>query len=593
MTLKNINIDSIVILILIVVSGNIYGQKNADKGDRYFENNLFEEAITYYEIETKKGDSKSKNYAKKQLAECYRLLGNFEEAEDMYRKVLRSKKNQSDPINYLKYGQSLKSSAKFEEAKLQFEKYISLNPEDKLGPVYLHSCDSAQKWLDMGLGKTVKNMEALNTEAPDFSPVILPNNMIVFTSSRDGSKEALISFNGGMKINHLDLYQISLDSMIKGVNKVTPYTGINSGKHEGPMCFTKDMKEIYFTQTVKGYKNKRTGKTVNVLQILHSSYDDSLKVWSSPESNCLFNAVDYSVCHPTLSITEDTLFFVSDMKGGFGGTDLYYSTKNDDGQWDQWINMGSDINTYGYELFPTMAQNGKLYFSSNGHPGMGKLDIFYTKLDRGWWDKPINLATPINSIGDDFGITLDDEGENGFFSSDRFNGVGKDDIYSFTFEAPLKVTLTPSEINFKDNYLFDGLSYKLADADSLTEFPLSKNGNRYFANIENGVRYKLAVRKVFFDVHSIIITKLTESTGSYQVFSLETVNKEFVIDLNDFDQDKSAKRIVLVNSEGEEITNTTFSSGTEKLKLNANESYQLIVGEINNEELQNIINAID
>lgn len=578
----------IALLIFTTFSTALIGQRNAEKGDRYFENNLFEDAINYYQLELKKGSTDSKRYALKQLAECYRLTGNFEEAEDTYRKILKSKKNQSDAQNYLNYGQSLKSSAKFDEAKVQFESYINLKPDDKLGPVYLSSCDSAQNWLDKGLGKTATNMSALNTEESDFSPVLLPNNEIVFTSSRDGSTEALISFNGGMKINHLDLYQISLDSLINGNTTVSKYPGINSAKHEGPMCFTKDMKEIYLTQTVKGEKNKRTGKIVNVLQILHSTYDDSLKTWSIPSSNCDFNALNYSICHPSLSVNEDTLFFVSDKKGGYGGTDLYYATKNDKGIWTEPINLGPDVNTYGHELFPTMAMDGKLYFSSDGHPGMGRLDIFYTKLDRGWWDPPINLATPINSIGDDFGITLDEFGENGFFSSDRFNGVGKDDIYSFTFEAPLQIVLTKSGFNFRNNKLFDGLTYKLTDADSLTELPLSLEGNKFYGEIEKGTNYKIAVRKVFFDVHSLLISKLTTASNQYQLYYLEPQTKSYVINLKELLSEYNSGKVILINSNGDEIINLNAKESSSKISLDSNESYRLVIGDISSEELTEI-----
>jgi tetratricopeptide (TPR) repeat protein len=583
---KNIISFFLLTSIFLLLSNSFNAQRYSDKGDRYFENNLFEEAIVYYEIELKKGTSDSKEYALKQLAESHRLSGNFEEAEIMYSKVLKKRKSKTIAENYLNYGHALKSSAKFEEAKVLYEEYIKMKPSDPLGPVYLNSCDSAQKWLDMGIGKTVTNIEALNTVASDFSPVILSNNQIVFTSSREGSKESFISFNGGMKINHLDLYSISLDSLMLSSNpKVSPIKELNTGLHEGPSCFSKDLKEVYITQTVKGIKNKKTGKTVNTLQILYRTFDDSLKTWSKPVSNCVFNSNSYSVAHPCLSLSEDTLFFVSNMKGGFGETDIYYAVKNEDGNWDTPLNMGNDVNTFGHELFPSMSSNGVLYFSSDGHPGMGQLDIFSTELDRGWWDTPKNLGTPINSIGNDFGITLDETNENGFFSSDRFNGVGKEDIYSFSFDAPFEIEISNDEIFFRDNFIFDGLKYKLIDLTDESEKELS-NINPYLKGvIAQDTTYKLAIKKAFFEINTLNISYKFNKEVKYFQYDLNCSNKDIVINLKRIIEENnflksSTSKIVLIDTDGNDVKNELLNQIKEKIVITSGNQYILLLGEI-------------
>ena len=150
-------------------------QRNSEKADRYFNQNQFESAIKYYQLDVNSGNKKAKEYAIAKLADCYRIMGEFEKAEETYRKILKRKNK--EPNNYLNYGLSLKSSAKYTEAKLQFEEYIKLKPDDKMGPVYLQSCDSAQKWLDETIGKEIKNIEQINTAFSEFGTFIYQNQL--------------------------------------------------------------------------------------------------------------------------------------------------------------------------------------------------------------------------------------------------------------------------------------------------------------------------------------------------------------------------------------------------------------------------------
>lgn len=496
---------------------SIVAQKHSDKGDRYFDKNLFLEAIKYYELEAKSGNRNFSTYAKQQLASCYRILGEFELAEETYRKILRSKRNREDPTNFLNYGKSLKSSAKYAEAKLQFKEYIRLNPSDPMGQVFLQSCDSAQKWLEQTIGKEVENMEKVNSPLSDFSPVILTSNQLVFSSSREGSKEAFISFEGGVKINRLDLYATDIMAL-KGPKKLVSrnFSEFNSPLHEGSATFSSDGNEVYFTRTVKGEKEKKDNEVLGTLQIFYSK-KDSTGNWSEPVSAFDFNSLKYSVGQPSLSADGETLYFISDMRGGYGATDVYYTEKREDGSWIEPINAGSDVNTFGHELFPYIAENGKLYFSSDSHIGMGKLDIFSSTFINDRWTNVLNLKPPYNSIGNDFGIVFDGDQPRGFFSSDRFNGKGAEDIYSFAEDATLKISINDKVLEFADKSIFDGLKYVLKDETTQKDTTLQSFNGVYSYPVEMGHDYSLVAKKNVFSVYNKVSINVNRNKGDHHL----------------------------------------------------------------------------
>lgn len=437
-------------------------QRNSDKADRYFNQNQFESAIKYYQLDVNSGNKKAKEYAMAKLADCYRIIGEFEKAEETYRKILKRKNK--EPKNYLNYGLSLKSSAKYAEAKLQFEEYIKLKPDDPMGPVYLQSCDSAQKWLDETIGKEIKNIEQINTSFSEFGTYVY-QNQLYFSSSRPGSKQAFISFDGGGDVHRMDVYEVDLVDLLnktiseKQIKNVSP---VNSPMHEGVPTFTKDGSEMYFTKTVKGSRNQKTNNILNTLQIFYSK-KDSTGNWIKPISAFTFNSSDYSVAHPALTNDGKRMYFMSDMPGGLGKTDIYFSDKNADGTWSKPKNVGNKVNTFGYELFPVIAPNGDLYFSSNAHPGMGQLDVFCAKFIDGKWDNVQNMKPPINSIGNDFGVSFDQSGYRGFVSSDRFNGKGSEDIYSFSSDAVIDVMIVNDTVWVKNNFVFDDVKFKFSN----------------------------------------------------------------------------------------------------------------------------------
>ena len=512
--------------LLLVCSGMVMAQRNAAKGDRYFDVNLFEKALKFYELETQTGDRDAKNYARQKMADCYRIMGEFELAEDTYERVLKKKSNQEFAENYLNYAQALKNSGKFAEAKEQFALYIAMEPDDPMGPIFLQSCDSAQKWVDATLGQSANNLRLLNSPAVDMAPAWVGRNKLVFSSSRKGSKKAFINVKGGIDTDKLDFYSVDI-SLLGGdsLGELGRLDGLNTPLHEGPASFSYDGQEVYFTRTVEGQKNKSTNEVVNTLQIFYSRLD-STGAWTEPVSDFSFNSLRYSVAHPSLSRDGQTLYFMSDRKSGSeGGTDIWYVTKDDYDEWGEMENLGPEVNTFGHELFPYSASDGTLYFSSDSHPGMGQLDIFSSRVKDGRGYNVQNMKPPMNSIGNDFGLTLDGRYRRGFFTSDRFNGVGAEDLYSFSEEVPMLFVVKNNNVEFSDTRIFDGLSYKLIDDESGLETELTAVKGRYKLKLESGRSYTLVVKKRIFPSNYVTLLVDRDEHGGLTSLSLESKMK--------------------------------------------------------------------
>jgi tetratricopeptide (TPR) repeat protein len=492
-----INIISAKIWIILVVTFgtlSLFSQKGFDKGDKYFDQNLFNDAIKCYQSDLKSKNTKVKEHAMQKLADCYRITGEFEKAEETYRKILKRKKK--DPVNYLNYGLSLKSSAKYAEAIIQFQEYVRLKPEDPIGKVFLLSCDSAQRWLEETIGKEVKNIEEINTEQSEFSPVLYHSSeKLLFTSSRQGSKKALVSFEGGSDVHRMDLYTIDLNFIEskEHAKSTINVEAINSPMHEGSACFSNDGKEMYFTKTVRG--KRTTDNNILITLQVYYSHIDSLGEWTKPINAFSFNSSKYSIGHPSLSKDGQTIYFMSDKPGGFGKTDIYYSLKQTNGEWGNPINLGNSINTFGHELFPYISDINELYFSSNSHPGMGQLDIFKAVKENEKWNSVKNLKPPINSIGNDFGIVYDGIYQRGFFSSDRFNGKGAEDIYSFSDEVFMEMTSKNDTLLFDDASVFDDVKFKLIEDSTGAEIAIKPINRHYTIKIEKQGSYTLKATK--------------------------------------------------------------------------------------------------
>lgn len=394
-----------------------------NKALTYFNNYEYSKAIPLF-AKIIKHDSNI--VALQRLADSYRILKDYPKAEAVYEKVIL--KNNIDPLNFFYYGLVLKNNGKSELAREQFVRYSQLVPSDKNTNVSIKSCDDLKIWLTRPPHFEIQNVKEINTNTSEFCPVIYENKL-VFTAER-AADFLNFSVNSLNSQPYLDVYYSFMKEVDGKINyeKQRPFPSpINSDYHDGPISFSTNG-TIYLTRVYNYARGKNFINRPRVL-IANEKKGGNKIVWSKP-TEFQYNSDDYTVEHPAISFDGNTLFFSSDMPGGFGGKDIWLCRKTESG-WSKPENLGTEVNTSGNELFPYMCNNGILYFSSDGQPGFGGLDIFSVVFENNKWTNVTNLGLPLNSTTDDFGICFTNDFQKGYFSSNRTAGAGADDIYSF------------------------------------------------------------------------------------------------------------------------------------------------------------------
>ena len=407
--------------VAITLSISSCAERHIYQGDRHYDSWAYAEAIPHYEKVYYKKPTKEIGL---KLAESYYKTGDLMAAEAVYEKVV-SLSSASD-IQYFNYAKVLMANNKYEKAKNILNQYLSAHPNDQVGKMLLASCNSInERYRDT----TLFELQSINLEGfvNTFS-VAEYNKSIVFVGDKKvfaGRKQNPWTAN-----SYLDLYQLNKDEDGSWLNPEVLKGSINGPFHEGPASFSPDGTEIYFTRS-NYYKRKMNlnEENENNLKIFKATLIDG--EWKNLEE-LPFNSDDYSVGHPALTPCCYTLYFVSDMPGGNGGTDIYRADFND-GKWSDPENLGPEVNTAGNEMFPYIDEDGTLYFSSDAHNSMGGLDVFITYFNGEKWAQPENLNYPINSFKDDFGFIIDSDNNTGFVSSSR---TDKDKIYEFKKVAP-------------------------------------------------------------------------------------------------------------------------------------------------------------
>jgi peptidoglycan-associated lipoprotein len=386
---------------------------------------LFKDAYS----KAKKGDKTTKAELVYMIAECYRLTNDPKNAETWYKLAVKSAV--SKPEAELWLAESLKKNGKYSLAIDEFRKYKQVSPSDARAEQEIRSCELAEEWLRNPEAYKVEEIKDLNSKESDFSPAYGREDfsLIYFTSSRDGS--AGKKTHGATGQNFTDIFESRIDKKSKWSTPV-PVEVLNSEFEEGTPSFSSDYKELYFTRCEAGKREKR-GCIIMYSKRNGDKWTDPKNIGILPDS--------LVAAHPSLSKDGLTLYFVSDLPGGFGKKDIWKVTKPRSGDaWSKPVNLGPDINTSGDELFPYIRENGTLYFSSDGLIGLGGLDIFKAvpQPDGSWTLE--NMKPPINSFADDFGIAFQDGNETGIFSSTR-KGKGNDELYSFEL-PPMRFNVT-------------------------------------------------------------------------------------------------------------------------------------------------------
>ncbi len=389
------------------------------------------------------------------MGECYRLIDEPVRAESWYVKAVN--KSYNDPIIYLHLAEAKKMNQKYAEAKEEFKKYKEKAPNDRRADDGIKSCDMALAWMESGNGYQVENMKFFNSRQNDFSPMYATEDysVVYFTSSRDGATGKSINAVTGESFS--DIFVSRVDRKGSWSQPVPIDGDVNTEYDEGMCTFTADYQTMYFTRC-RNSKNKAWGCQILSAQLVDGKWTKEKVIEIAGDS--------VVVAHPAIAPDDLTLYFVSDMPGGLGGKDIWKITRANAGDnWGAPENLGPEINTPNDEMFPYVHPDGTLYFSSNGHIGMGGLDIFKAKHTDGRWVIE-NMGYPINSPADDFGITFQAESEVGFFSSSRISR-GDDDIFVFTL-PPLMFSLVGVVKDEKTNAVLPESTVKIISSDGIT-----------------------------------------------------------------------------------------------------------------------------
>ena len=415
------------ILVTLFSYSFVFSQNNSTKkADRLYDRLQFVKAAEEY---LKLSDSElNSDYVITKLANCYYNLFETSKAEKWFKKIVN--KNPDAELIY-KYSQMLKANGKYKESNLWMNKFSEMKPYDSRAVSFKNTPNYIDKIINKGKRFNIQNLK-INSEYSDFGATIYKNKLY-FVSSRN---EKATSRNYGWNDEpFLDIFSSTIND--KGSHLPADlFDELNSKFHEGIVSFTPDGNTAYFTRE-SYYEDEYQKDSLNNTKYSQLYIYKATKLkdsWDTFES-LEINDVNFSNKNPMVSPDGKHLYFSSNMPGGFGLYDLYKAEINDDGSLGKAENLGQKINTEGQEAFPFVTGENMIYFSSDGHLGLGGLDVFYSKNVDNKWSNSKNVGIPVNSGADDFAFMIKEE--NGYVSSNRTGGVGKDDIYALKKIRPL------------------------------------------------------------------------------------------------------------------------------------------------------------
>ncbi|WP_316936960.1 OmpA family protein [Kordia jejudonensis] len=490
------------LLSLFVLVG--YAQeKKLEKADEKYDSYAFINAIEIYEKVAEEG-YKSKELFEK-LGNAYYFNADLISASKWYGELF-SLGEEVAPEYYFRYAQALKAEKRYEESDKKMQEFSKLTGSDIRGTKFIKTRNYLEEIAEQSGRFRIENL-GVNSPYSDFAPSFYEDNL-VFSSARDTGVATRYKHKWNAR-PFLDLYgsEVQENGSLANVDK---FSGkLNTKYHESTTVFTKDGNTMYFTRNnyYKG-KYKKDKKGINKLKMFRATREGD--TWVNIEE-LPFNSNNYSVAHPALSVDEKKLYFASDMPGTFGLSDLFVVDINDDGTFGEPKNLGKGINTEGRENFPFISQKNELYFSSDGHVGLGGLDIFVMQLDDE--EQTIyNIGEPVNSSMDDFTFIINSTTKKGYFASNRDGGQGDDDIYSFIEMKEIQWTCEQEIMGVvkdnKSNEILVGAEVKLFDnknnelertySDNLGEF-------RFKAILEcNEVYFVRAVKKDYNPAENLL-----------------------------------------------------------------------------------------
>lgn len=528
-------------LFLLLAVSFLYSCKSAKLSDAEEKQRIgeyFEAAAIYRKVYTKTPPVKRdlRGYIAYRMADCNRLINNTPRATSAYMNALRY--NYPDSIVNLRLGQMYHKSGRYGEAIKYYNDYLLAEPGSILAFNGITGCEEATKWKQNPTRYVVKRMEKFNSRRSEFGPMLYGEkyDQLYFASTRTPKgagkdKDETTNAITGQRNN--DFFLVKQDENGAWQAPIELEDEVNTEFDEGTPSFSKDGNTMYYTYCAQDPEGPRTSE-------IYISTRSSAKWGKGTRASIVKDSVT-ALGHPAISPDGKYLYFVSDAVGGYGGKDLFRArvVGNDFGPME---NLGPDINTPGDEMYPYVRDSVTLYFASDGHPGMGGLDLFKATLDStGKWNVE-NMKAPINSSGDDFGITFAGKQEKGFFSSNRNDARGYDHLYSF--EMPVITIFIEGIVSDVDENPIEDATVRIVGRDGLNEKVLAKKDGKYKVELERDIRYvMMASARGYLNQNFELKTGPEEKNETYIVdFFLSPISKPVVIENIFYDFDKATLR---------------------------------------------------
>ncbi|WP_428231506.1 OmpA family protein [Flavobacterium sp.] len=499
--------------LITVFSFDSYAQESkVAAGDKKYADYAYIDAIKTYERVAEKG-YKSEDMFKK-LGNSYYFNSDFEGAAKWYAELFAMNTN-PEPEYYYRYAQSLKSTGQNDKANQLLAEFTAKFKNDNRGKLYKEDVNYLDQ-IKANSGRYKIEDAGINSKYSDYGSFVY-NNKIYFASARDTGNfsQRKHKWTGEYFTN---LYFADVDPATNVSAKVEKFkTALNTKFHESSPVFTKDGKTVYFTRNnyVNGKKGKDENK-ITLIKIYKATLDANGK-WSNI-TELPFNSDNYSTAHPALSPDEKTLYFASDMPGTIGQSDIYKVSINNNTSYGPPTNLGNTINTEGKETFPYVTGENEIYFASDGHPGLGGLDVFVGKIeDNGTISSIQNVGGDVNSPKDDFAYIIDPVSRKGYFSSNKDGGQGSDDIYKFLETRKLQCIQALEGIitDARTSIILPGAKVTLYESQTLKNSTIADAAGSYTFAVECGKTYNVRAEKQDYTTKEVSVTigKLTGKTS--------------------------------------------------------------------------------
>jgi outer membrane protein OmpA-like peptidoglycan-associated protein len=552
MKIKNLAYTVLFFCFFIHLNAQTSSIKTADKK---YETYAYADAINLYERAINKGYKDEKVFQR--LGNSYYYTGDLTQALRCYKELFMLNEDQEAEYLY-KYAQCLKSVGNYTKADEILEKFSQKAPTDGRGILFQKNRNYLED-IKANSGRFDIADAGVNSKDSDYGSFVLDNKLI-FTSARDTGRIVKKNFKWTNKsISAIYTVDLMPDGSVS--NPVFFHkNGLGISFNESTPVFTKDGRTMYFTRNnSKNGKRRENENRITLLKLFKATFVDG--EWKDIQE-LPFNSDEYSVAHPALSVDEKTLYFASDMPGTIGLSDLFKVSINDDGTFGKPENLGTEINTEGRETFPFVSTENELYFASDGHPGLGGLDVFVSRINKeGAFEEVQNIGEPVNGKQDDFAFIINSKNRNGFFSSNRDNGHGSDDIYRFTENRKLicEQQITGTITDAETNETLAGVTLILFDETRQTasEVVSDQNGNYVFPNVKCGRKFFIKTSKTDYDIKeaSVFVKKLSGSTTL--AIALEKTPKPIL----------AAKTVVIKNAVVKSVKIGPIRVGTDLAKL--------------------------